>query len=80
MSEKKRTPWQIYKQNLGEVRPWDFLKSDTPYATEEVAEKRLSICKSCPELIQITSTCKKCGCFMAAKVKLDEAACPLEKW
>lgn len=72
--------WQKYKQNLGEVRPWDFLDINTEYVSKENAEARLSICKTCPELIQLTSTCKKCGCFMTAKVKLSKASCPLEKW
>ena len=64
----------------GEVRPWDFLNPNTDYVTEETAEERLDICKACPELIQLTKTCKKCGCFMAYKTKLAKAVCPLEKW
>ncbi len=72
--------WQRYKQNLGETRPWDFLDINTEYLSKEDADARLDICKACPELIQITTTCKKCGCFMAAKVKLAKASCPLNKW
>jgi hypothetical protein len=63
-----------------EVKPWDFLNPNTEYVTEEVAEERLTICKECPELIQLTKTCKECGCFMTLKVKLARAACPLKKW
>ena len=63
-----------------EVKPWDFFKPNTEYATEEVAEERLTICKACPELIQVTKSCRQCGCFMALKVKLAKASCPLEKW
>lgn len=74
------TPWQRYKQNLGEVRPWDLLNPNSEWASEEKAEKRYSICQECPELIQLTKTCKKCGCFMAAKTKLEHAACPIGKW
>lgn len=74
------TAWQRYKQNLGETRPWDFLDINTEYVTKESAESRLALCKACPELIQLTSTCKKCGCFMIPKVKLAKASCPLEKW
>jgi hypothetical protein len=48
--------------------------------TEEVAEKRFNICKDCPELIQLTKTCKKCGCFMQMKTKLEHAVCPIGKW
>jgi ribosomal protein S27AE len=74
------TPWQKYKQNLGEVRPWDLLNPNSEWASEEEADKRYSICQECPELIQLTKTCKKCGCFMAAKTKLQRASCPINKW
>jgi hypothetical protein len=50
------------------------------YIEESIANERLSICKACPELIKLTTQCKKCGCFMAAKTKLKMATCPLGKW
>lgn len=74
------TPWQRYKQNLGETRPWDLLNPNSEWASEEDANKRYSICQECPELIQLTKNCKKCGCFMIAKTKLAKASCPLRKW
>lgn len=46
----------------------------------EVAKKRIEICIACPKLIQITKTCKECGCFMGAKTKLKNVECPLNKW
>jgi len=76
----KISPWQQWKQNLGETRPWDLINPQTQWATEEVSTNRLDICKSCPELIKPTSQCKKCGCFMTAKTKLALATCPLGKW
>jgi hypothetical protein len=79
MSEEL-TPWQKYKQNLGETRPWDLVNPSTEWASSEVAEERYSICKVCPELIKLTTQCKKCGCFMKAKTKLEHATCPLGKW
>jgi hypothetical protein len=74
------TPWQRYKQNLGEVRPWDLLNPNSEWSSEQEADKRYSICLECPELISLTKTCKKCGCFMAAKTKLEHAKCPIGKW
>lgn len=50
------------------------------YTTSDIAEERMSICLECPFLIQATKTCKKCGCFMAAKTKLEKAECPIGKW
>jgi hypothetical protein len=66
-SNKKVRPWDIFNKNIEKVMP-------------EQQDIRMEICKSCPELIQLTKTCKKCGCFMEAKTKLAHASCPLEKW
>jgi rRNA maturation endonuclease Nob1 len=49
-------------------------------AEVEVREKRITICKSCPELFQPTDTCKKCGCFVNAKTWIKNTTCPLGKW
>lgn len=62
------------------VSPLDLINPNTEWASNEVAEQRYSICKGCPELIKSTKQCKKCGCFMAAKTKLQGATCPLGKW
>ena len=43
-------------------------------------EARAWICKECPELVPLVEICKKCGCFMPAKVRLDFAECPMGKW
>jgi hypothetical protein len=73
------TPWKRYKEKNG-VTPFDLLKPNAPSASEEDYNDRLSICKSCPELIQLTTQCKKCGCNMYFKARLQEAKCPLGKW
>jgi len=78
MSEK--SAWEKYKDNLGETRPWDLVNPTTNWAEEEKAKERYSICQSCPELIKLTKQCKKCGCFMAIKTKLELATCPIGKW
>ena len=79
MSEEL-TPWQKYKQSLGNTRPWDFLDPNTEYADNELAKERFEICKACPKLIKATKQCSQCGCLMSLKVKLHEAECPLKKW
>jgi hypothetical protein len=73
------TPFEQWKQNLGDVRPWDFLNPKTEYADKETAQARYSICKGCPFLLP-TTQCDKCKCFMKAKVKLSNAECPEHKW
>lgn len=80
MTEEKLSPWQQYKKNLGDTRPWQMLDPTVERASEEVAEKRFNICKGCPELIKLTHQCKKCGCFMSVKSKLQIATCPIGKW
>jgi len=72
--------WQEYKKKLGETRPWDILNPNTEYVEEAEATRRYDICKSCPELIDLTKQCKQCGCVMPLKTKLLKATCPLEKW
>ena len=62
------------------ARPWDLFNKNIGRVEGEIAEKRLSICKVCPEYISLSHQCKKCGCIMNAKVKLPNASCPLHKW
>ena len=72
------TAWQRYKDKNG-VTPLDLLKRPT-MASEDIALERLAICKACPELIKLTTQCKKCGCFMKLKTTLQDATCPIGKW
>jgi len=78
--EKKTNAWQEWKKNLGTTRPWDLVDPRIPLANKQVAEDRYNVCLECPELIQLTKQCKKCGCFMSGKTKLAEAKCPIGKW
>jgi hypothetical protein len=74
-----KSRWQEYKEKNG-VTPLDMLNPNTKKADSETAEQRLNICKGCPEFMQITSQCKKCGCFMSLKTRLESAHCPIGKW
>lgn len=71
--------WQEYKKKIGDSRPWHLLNSNN-YVDDEISSSRYEICKSCPELIDLTKQCKQCGCIMIMKTKLNNASCPLEKW
>ena len=75
-----KSKWQEYKENLGDTRPWHVLSPKTEFVSEEVSIERLNICKNCPELIKLTKQCKKCGCFMTIKTRLEDSKCPLGKW
>jgi hypothetical protein len=78
MTEK--SAWEKYKENLGDTRPWDLLNPKTEFASDELQEQRYSVCRSCPEFIDLTTQCKKCGCIMKLKTKLSAAQCPINKW
>jgi hypothetical protein len=78
--EENLSAWEKYKQNLGDTRPWDLVNPHSDWADEDKAKERYSICKACPELIKLTKQCKKCGCLMHLKTKLELATCPLGKW
>ena len=80
MSDQKKSAWERWKDNLGETRPWDLLDPSVELVSDEQASNRFDICKSCPELIKLTSQCKKCGCLMHLKTKLEKATCPIGKW
>ena len=73
-----KNAWEEYKAKNG-VTPLDLLNKDK-YIEEAEANKRLDICKQCPELIKLTHQCKKCGCLMNLKTKLKGATCPIGKW
>lgn len=75
----KKSRWQEYKEKNG-VTPLDLLNPNTKPATSEKSSARFEICKACPELINFTNQCKKCGCFMNIKTALDNARCPIGKW
>ena len=82
MSEEK--PWHKYKKKVEEadraVKPWDLLDPRVPRVSEEEHLRRYDLCLGCPELIQLTKQCKKCGCFLKAKTGLEAATCPIGKW
>jgi hypothetical protein len=63
-----------------EARPWDIFDPNTVYLDKEKYKLRMEACNSCPELINFTKQCKKCGCFMTLKTKMAHASCPLGKW
>jgi hypothetical protein len=62
------------------ARPWDLFNPKIDHVSKEVAQKRLDACLGCEHLIRVTKQCKKCSCFMTAKVKLPHSECPVGKW
>lgn len=77
---EEMSAWAKYKKNLGDTRPWDVINTKIEHVSETKAKERMDICLSCPELVNLTKQCKKCGCIMPLKTKLALAVCPIEKW
>jgi hypothetical protein len=83
-------------ENQVPVTPWDMFKAKIKdavgiggqFVPVEISEKRLSICRSCPEfrpernLAGLKETCNLCGCHMPWKATLPQAYCPMTppKW
>jgi hypothetical protein len=70
----------IENNRVSGVSPMDLVNPNTEWADEGKSLERYSICKACPELIKLTKQCKKCGCLMHLKTKLELAKCPIGKW
>ena len=49
-------------------------------ATNDVFERRIGICKGCDYFDDKRNRCKKCGCLLAAKLRVRNARCPVGKW
>jgi hypothetical protein len=71
--------WQQYKEKHG-TTPLDMLNPKTKRVDIITKNNRLLVCSSCPNLIELTNQCKKCGCFMDFKAALEESKCPIGKW
>lgn len=50
----------------------------TERATEELAEKRLSLCRECDKLN--AGTCLACGCYVEIRAAIGKMHCPYKKW
>ena len=62
------------------TNPLDLLNPSEYSHNEEQTRKRLEICHSCDFFYKPVGICKKCGCVMKLKTKLQEATCPIGKW
>ncbi|MDK4545156.1 hypothetical protein QG083_05075 [Kingella kingae] len=59
---------------------------------DDLIAKRLNICKTCEHMMRavagidhtadvgLMDKCNQCGCYVRAKVKLDDAHCPKGRW
>jgi hypothetical protein len=64
---------------LPPLKPIPPQKVDVQHMPKNEAERRMLLCKKCPELLPL-DRCKRCGCFMRIKTAIPGAQCPLQKW
>lgn len=41
---------------------------------------RLTVCKTCNNVDKDNWSCKKCGCYLDKKAKMNTENCPDDKW
>jgi hypothetical protein len=50
-------------------------------ADNDLVQKRVKICKVCPELSTgVIKVCSACGCPIKSKILIKKSTCPLKKW
>lgn len=73
---------EMAKRLANSVGSW--AKSGFKLADEETFDKRMAICKACPEWDKDgmggTGRCRKCGCSTQAKLRMASEKCPIDKW
>jgi hypothetical protein len=45
-------------------------------------ERRMTLCRACPEYDPVSVRCRKCSCFLNLKARLESETgqCPLKRW
>jgi len=43
-------------------------------------DRRISICRVCPEYLPQTTQCRECTCYVNLKAMLAHEQCPLRRW
>jgi hypothetical protein len=79
LAEKYRLP-SILQQVKNLSSSLVELTKDFDKRPQEEIEKNLTICASCPFLIEESLRCGVCGCFLKTKVIYKAWHCPKNKW
>ena len=72
IAEQMRMPVRF----VAEIAEWGA--GGFEFATNH--RERMAICRECEFYLAEQEKCKKCGCYMNAKTKLETAKCPVGKW
>jgi hypothetical protein len=58
----------------------DAVKGNQIFASDEVQQQRMDICKGCEYYHEEQVRCTECGCFLEDKTSYSAAVCPVRKW
>jgi hypothetical protein len=50
------------------------------FEIEELHQKRMALCDTCPDNSKDIGRCRVCGCFLALKTRSIHSSCPLDNW
>ena len=50
------------------------------FAPVKEQKRRYDMCQVCEHFVKHAKRCRKCGCYMKHKVKLEVSECPIHKW
>ncbi len=70
----------MVKKLINIIKGWYFKIFNK---NEQLARKRISICKKCNSLEHIEiigDICGECGCVLEAKARVQDEKCELNKW
>lgn len=56
------------------------MKGEKVRASQSEIERRLAICKTCEHFVDNPMKCRKCGCYLNLKTRLETEHCPIGKW
>lgn len=57
-----------------------FVASGFKVADKAEQERRLAICHACEFYDAVRSRCRKCGCKVSLKARIETSHCPISKW
>jgi len=67
---------QVVKDSVMDINS----SSSNLFASNELKEERMSICKKCEYYSPRQVRCKQCGCWLTQKIKFTNSKCPIERW
>lgn len=56
------------------------MKGEKVRASQSEIDRRMAICKTCEHFVDNPMKCRKCGCFLNLKTRLETEHCPIGKW